>query len=225
MDFGPLGDRSIFIWGSLKDDILAWIETWNWFYNCNILKDLSPKRRGHTYNQHHQTPEYSTLTRFWSKMLHTHRQTPQDLFDPQDLRSTHYALWTHSHLQTFESPDPCRPLLTHAHTSQKNNFIQHSQSIYTREHKLSVHFNPRNFSGFDQIPHCLSLLNIICSNESARITKHSGKREASSLIRWTTCISSTQSSSKFLLSLLLLQGKTLSLASQNQRKRSAPLTT
>jgi hypothetical protein len=133
MDFGPLGDRSIFIWGSLKDDILAWIETWNWFYNCNILKDLSPKRRGHTYNQHHQTPEYSTLTRFWSKMLHTHRQTPQDLFDPQDLRSTHYALWTHSHLQTFESPDPCLPLLTHTRIPAKRTISFNIHKVFTPE--------------------------------------------------------------------------------------------
>jgi hypothetical protein len=145
--------------------------------------------------------------------LHTHCQTPQDLIDPQNLRSTHYALWTHNHLQTFESPDPCLPLLTHAHTSQKNNFIQHSQSIYTREHKLSDHLNSQNFSSFDQIPRCLSLLNLICSNESTRITKHSGKREASSLIRSAIGTSFTSSSSKFLPSPLLLQGKTLSLAS------------
>ncbi len=28
-DFGPLGSRSIFIWGFLKDDILACVETWD----------------------------------------------------------------------------------------------------------------------------------------------------------------------------------------------------
>jgi hypothetical protein len=28
-DFGPLGSRSIFIWGVLKDDIFAHVETWN----------------------------------------------------------------------------------------------------------------------------------------------------------------------------------------------------
>jgi hypothetical protein len=39
MDFGPLGNKSIFIWGFLKDDILACIETWDWFYSCNTLKD------------------------------------------------------------------------------------------------------------------------------------------------------------------------------------------
>jgi hypothetical protein len=28
-DFGPLVNRSIFIWGFLKDDILARVETWD----------------------------------------------------------------------------------------------------------------------------------------------------------------------------------------------------
>jgi hypothetical protein len=40
--FWPLGNsnRSIFIWGFLKDDILACVETWGWLLSYNILKDF-----------------------------------------------------------------------------------------------------------------------------------------------------------------------------------------
>jgi hypothetical protein len=39
-DFWPLGNRSIFIWGFLKDDILAFVETWDYLQSYNILKDF-----------------------------------------------------------------------------------------------------------------------------------------------------------------------------------------
>jgi hypothetical protein len=40
--FWPLGNRSIsIIWGFLKDDILACVETWDELLCYNILKDFS----------------------------------------------------------------------------------------------------------------------------------------------------------------------------------------
>ncbi len=39
--FWPLGNRPIFIWGFLKDDILACVETWDELLCYNILKDFS----------------------------------------------------------------------------------------------------------------------------------------------------------------------------------------
>jgi hypothetical protein len=39
-DFGPYVIRSIFIWGFLKDDILACVETWDSLESYNILKDF-----------------------------------------------------------------------------------------------------------------------------------------------------------------------------------------
>jgi len=36
MDFGPPSNRSIFIWGFLKDDVLACVETWDLSYRVII---------------------------------------------------------------------------------------------------------------------------------------------------------------------------------------------
>ncbi len=111
---------------------------------------------------------------------------------------------------------------THTDVSQKNNSIQHSQNIYTREHKLSIHLNSQNFNNFDphQISRCLSLLKLICSTESTSFTRRSGKREASSQIRSATSTSFTQCSSKLLPSLPLLKKKNSIFRLEEPKKRS-----
>jgi hypothetical protein len=70
---------------------------------------------------------------------------------------------------------------THADTSQKNIPIQHSQSIYTpRAQALySDQFTERQtFRSSSNLS--FFLMNLFCSNDSTRITRCSGKRQASS---------------------------------------------
>jgi hypothetical protein len=130
---------------------------------------LSPKRRGPTYSQHHLTPGTLPLPSSDLRSCTHIARLPKYL-----ILSTEPKVYTLRIRNTQRQTDLRKfrllPSFTDTHTdaSQKNNSIQHSHSIYTREHKLSIHFNSQNFSSFDphQISRCLSLLKLIYSNES-----------------------------------------------------------
>jgi hypothetical protein len=153
---------------------------------------MSPKRRGRTYSHHHRTPGYSTLTKPWSKTLQTHNQTSQNPICLLKPRSTQRQTDLRRSRLLPSSID------THTQMPVKEQF----HSPFTK------YLHPRA-----QALGSSRFFKLICNSKSARITKRSGKREASSLIHSATGASFTHSSSQFLLRLT----KGLSLASQNQR--------
>jgi hypothetical protein len=112
---------------------------------------LSPKRRGHTFILHHRTPAHFTSNQFLvcAHCRHTTRPLAALIY-PQKPKSTHYATKTYIDKPNFKGPDSCLPLLTHTHTCQQwDNFIHHSQCMYTWEHELLVHLDAQNFHSLD----------------------------------------------------------------------------
>ncbi len=111
-----------------------------------VIEGLSPKKEGSYLQPTPSNPWHSTLTRFWSKILHTHRQTPQDRICLLDPKSTHYTSWTHSNIQTFESPDSCLPLLTHTRIPAKRTTPFNIHRVFTPESTsplfISIHRTP-----------------------------------------------------------------------------------
>ncbi len=156
------------------------------------------KKEGSNLQSRPSDPWRYNSTKLWSDILHIHRSTPQrswSIYCTPD--PTNSQVWTHHKTQAFESPDFL--LCWHTHASQpEDKSIQHLQSNYTREHKLSMDLKSQSFTAPIKISHCLSLLKFIYSSESTWSTRRNGKGKATSLIAQLQVLLQLSAPPKFL---------------------------